>query len=90
MGQHLEYELRARSHSRQRGEDPIASVLFHAGRCHFVTHGSRAEHDLLDEGAVHVAMLRFDPHPPRQNPVTVAARGTGGLVHALAWGSTAS
>jgi hypothetical protein len=68
MSQSFEYHLPAAAPIRQKGADPIASVLYLEGRCHFVRRGSHAELELAERGALHVGVLSFDL------PVTVKSR----------------
>jgi hypothetical protein len=64
----FEYHLPAAAPIRQKGAEPIAAVLYLEGRCHFVGRGSHAEIELVERGALHVGLLRFDL------PVTVKSR----------------
>jgi hypothetical protein len=68
MSQNFEYHLPAAAPIRQKGADPVAAVLYLEGRCHFVGLGSHAEVDMVERGALHVGLLRFDL------PVTVKSR----------------
>jgi hypothetical protein len=90
MADPLRYEIEETAPVRQRGEAPCASVLYHRGMLHFVTHRSAPERRLLEAGALHVGMVRFDAAPapaapPRGRPLVL-----GGAPAPLAWGSRSS
>jgi hypothetical protein len=45
------------------GAGQPAGIFWLAGRCVMAAHGTAAEDRLLDQGAIPVATLRFDPDP---------------------------
>lgn len=70
---------------RRDGGVAAAALIFHAGRSHVVAHRSEAERELLERGALHVGMVRFDgsaaaSRPPRRLELAPASVG--------AWGSS--
>jgi len=87
MPESFEYEFRTALSLRQRGADSSASLLFHAGRCHFVTCGSRHEAELLERGALLIGTLRFDA-PPGGAGRRVESVSAETFSAAPAWGST--
>lgn len=83
------YEYRAATPIRRRSGFPTAVVLFHEGRCHFATRGSAPERELLDAGALHVGVLRFDRPGAASAAGQVALTRVAPEAFAGAWGSGA-
>jgi hypothetical protein len=81
MRENYSFEYRAAAPVREGAGHPGAAVLFHAGACHFVTHRSAAERELLAAGALHLGLLRFD------RPAAAATARLVRLGAAPAWGS---
>lgn len=55
--------------ARRQGVEPRAHILYHENECHFVAPESDVERRLLDSGALHIGVVRFDS-PPEPAPIT--------------------
>ena len=64
-----------------RGGDPAAGIFLLAGRCHMAAYDSPAARALVDNGALHIAGVRFDADPRERSHATRPVR----RVRAEAW-----
>jgi hypothetical protein len=72
-----DYELPVPASAWTHSVELGAGIYFLAGRTHVVGRESPAEQQLLDQGALLIATLRFDGDPPE-------GRRSGRAVHAVA------